>query len=56
MKQLEAAVRQQRRLILALAKALYLHARTDVAPDACLPSLKKLIDAAKQRPQRKRRN
>jgi hypothetical protein len=47
LKNLRVEVKSQRRLIVALAKALHLHARTDVAPDACLPSLERLIARAK---------
>ena len=44
---LRREVIRQRQLILKLAKALHLHARTDVAPHACLSSLKRLINEVK---------
>lgn len=50
---LRREIRRQRTWIVRLAKALYKHARTDVAPDAALPSLEKLIrDTRPARPRR----
>lgn len=39
---LRAEVRRQRSWIARLAHALYVHTRTDLAPDATLPALRKL--------------
>jgi len=53
---LEKTVDQHRRLMLRLARSLYNHARTDVAPDACLPTLERLIEDCRKatRPSAKR--
>lgn len=42
--ELSREIREHRALISRLSKALYMHARTDLAPDSCLPSLRRLID------------
>lgn len=42
-------VRRQRSLIARLAKALYTHTRTDLAPDAALPAMRKLVKETRRR-------
>ncbi len=41
---LTAEVNEQRWLLERLARALHKHARTDLAPDAALPELARLIE------------
>lgn len=40
---LKKELRAQRKMIARLARILYTHARTDLAPDACLPTLRKFL-------------
>jgi hypothetical protein len=42
--ELRREVRQLRRLIVRLARVLHTHMRTDIAPDAGLPAMRKLLD------------
>lgn len=48
--ELRKELRAQRALIRRLARALYTHARTDLAPDAALPSLRRLIKDIEAKP------
>lgn len=41
--QLEREVKRQRAWIRTLARALYTHTRTDLAPDAALPAMRRLV-------------
>lgn len=36
-------VRALRKLVVELAEALYTHTRTDLAPDAALPKMKRIV-------------
>jgi hypothetical protein len=47
--ELAREVRAQRRLLVRLTSALYTHTRTDIAPDAALPQMRKLLDEMKGR-------
>lgn len=38
-----------RALLLQLAEALYTHARTDLAPDECLPQVRRLLRRIRRR-------
>ena len=42
-KRLKKKLRRQARLLHQLGKAVLLHMRTDVAPDAALPGMRKLV-------------
>lgn len=42
-KKLKKKIRRQARLLHRLGKAVLLHMRTDVAPDAALPGMRKLV-------------
>lgn len=44
---LRRELKRQRTMILRLARALHKHARTDLAPDAALPELARLVEDAK---------
>jgi hypothetical protein len=52
--QLRGELRELRRLVTRLARALYTHTRTDLPPDTALPQMKRLVDLL-VRPQRRRR-
>jgi hypothetical protein len=52
---LEAEVRDQRRLIIMLAKALHTHTRTDMAPDAALPLMALIVEDAQRGVAKKKR-
>jgi len=49
LRELEREVKAQRGLIAKLAAALLKHTRTDLAPDAALPEMKRLVDEIKRR-------
>lgn len=40
---LKREVKRQRAWLTKLAKAVYTHTRTDLAPDAALPAMRKLV-------------
>lgn len=40
---LRSEVRTLRRFVARLTQAVYTHTRTDIAPDAALPSMRKLL-------------
>lgn len=46
MKKLKKKLRRQARLLHQIGKAMLLHMRTDVAPDAALPGMRKVARAA----------
>lgn len=43
-KELRAEVKRQRAWLTRLARALHTHTRTDLAPDAALPAMRKLVE------------
>jgi len=47
--QLRREVRALRSLVTRLARALYTHTRTDIAPDAALPAMKRIVDELRRR-------
>lgn len=46
---LELEVRSQRRFLARLTQAVYTHTRTDIAPDAALPTMRKLRDESRRK-------
>jgi hypothetical protein len=40
---LRREVRDLRALVIKLARALYKHTRTDIAPDAALPAMRRIV-------------
>jgi hypothetical protein len=48
-KRLRAELREQRRLLVKLARTFYTHARTDLAPEACLPCTRALLEELKDK-------
>lgn len=41
--ELRREVKQLRGLVIKLARALYKHTRTDIAPDAALPAMRRIV-------------
>jgi hypothetical protein len=41
--ELRREVKELRRLTIKLARALYKHTRTDIAPDAALPEMRRIV-------------
>jgi len=55
-RELQREVRELRKIVTRLSKALYTHTRTDLAPDAALPKMKAIVEDLTKKSRRRRRS